>query len=76
MRTATGVVLMLLLASGCASYQVSDSNAAVDANPLCASRADRPGEPVSAACERKTEASWSPGSRDSTPLDFSRKRDD
>lgn len=76
MRMGMAAVLVMLLATGCASYKVSDSNAAVDGNPLCASRADRPGEPVAAGCERKAEASWSTGSRESTPVEFGRKKDD
>ena len=73
------MTLAMLLAAGlagCASHELRDSNAAVDANPLCASRPDRPGEPVPRECERTTEASWSTERRDSAPIDFSRKRGD
>lgn len=80
MRTGTfmpAALLALALAAGCASYDYSDSNAAVDANPACASRADRPGEPVSVDCEREAKASWSSGRKESAPIDFSGKpRDD
>ena len=68
---ATATVL-----AACAGYEVRDRNAAVDANPACASRPDRPGEPVPSACERSVEASWSSERRDSAPVDFRRKRDD
>lgn len=74
-KTPLAMLLAVSLA-GCASYELRDSNAAVDANPLCASRPDRPGEPVPRECERATEASWSTERRDSAPVDFSRKRGD
>lgn len=62
--------------AGCGGVQYRDSNAAVDANPLCASAPSQPGEPVSKDCERVREATWSSddGKRDE-PLDFSGKRD-
>lgn len=70
-------IATIVLACGCASTEYRDTNAAVDANPLCASRPDRPGEPVPAECERKTETVWSGARKDATPLDFSGKpRDD
>lgn len=69
-------VAAVVLACGCASNDYRDTNAAVDANPLCASRADRPGEPVSADCERKAEATWSTERKESKPLDFSGKPKD
>lgn len=67
---------LVLSLAACASSDYRDTNAAVDANPLCASRADRPGEPVPAECERKAEATWSTERKDSAPLDFSGKPKD
>lgn len=74
MTSAT--LLAVALAGGCASYEYADTNAAVDANPACASRADRPGEPVSAECEREAKATWSSERKDGAPVDFSRKPTD
>lgn len=74
--TTTGLLLVAAIATGCASYEYADTNAAVDANPACASRADRPGEPVSRDCERRAEGSWSTERRDSMPVDFSRRPKD
>jgi hypothetical protein len=60
--------------AACGTPQVRDTNAMVDANVLCVSQPDRPGEPVAADCERKTEASWSSGaSKASEPIDFGKK---
>lgn len=73
MRTALPLLLVASVAA-CGSMDYRDSNAAVDANPLCASRADRPGEPTSRDCERVREGSWS-SERESEPIDF-RKGDD
>ncbi|WP_238346306.1 hypothetical protein [Luteimonas saliphila] len=73
----TGAALAALLLAGCGSYEYRDTNAAVDRDPACAGRADRPGEPVSPACERKTEAKWSSERKQAAPIDFSGKpRDD
>lgn len=47
-------VLALALLAACSSYEYRDTNAAVDANPLCMSRPSQPGEPVSRDCERTT----------------------
>ena len=74
MRTSLTLGLIALLA-GCSSYEYRDTNAAVDANPLCASRPDQPGEPVSRDCERATSGSWST-KPDSQPIDFKRSRDE
>lgn len=63
-------------ASACGGVEYRDTNAAVDANPLCASAPSQPGEPVSKDCERASEATWS--SKDQgkgEPLDFSGKKD-
>lgn len=70
-------VTIALSAAACGSVEYRDSNAAVDANPLCVSAPSQPGEPVSQECERTREASWSSESQGSSePLDFSGKRED
>jgi len=74
MRTSLTLGLIALLA-GCSSYEYRDTNASVDANPLCASRPSQPGEPVSRDCERTTSGAWSTKS-DSQPIDFKRPRDE
>lgn len=64
-------------ASACSDVKYRDSNAAVDANPLCASAQSQPGEPVSRECERVREATWRSDDRgDGEPLDFSGGRKD
>ena len=68
------LLLAIAAVAGCGTPQVRDTNAAVDANPLCVSQPDRPGEPVSPQCERKTEATWSRDSRPSEPVDFGGKQ--
>lgn len=73
----SALLVFVLSASACSSVDYRDSNAAVDANPLCTSAPSQPGEPVSKDCERVREATWS--SEDSAseqPLDFSGKRGD
>lgn len=66
--------------AGCASQpDYYDTNAAVDANPLCASRSDNPNDPVSKDCERSSGARWSQDDKSSQPLDLSgakKKKDD
>ena len=75
MRTAFALCAAIMLA-GCAStYESYDTNAAGDANPMCASRADRPGEPVSRDCVRRSGGSIITR-RDSQPVDFRRNKDD
>lgn len=70
------VLGMMLSAAGCGTMQYEDTNAAVDANPLCVSQQpDRPGEPVSSNCERKATGSWST-ERKSEPVDLSGKKED
>jgi hypothetical protein len=70
-------LVAVLLLSACGSIEYRDTSAAVDANPLCASRPDQPNEPVSRDCERKQDATWSTErKRDAAPLDFSGKRKD
>ncbi len=71
--------LLALAATGCAGhYTYEDTNAAVDANPMCGSRPDNPHDPVSMDCERKTQGTWSsePASKDQPTLDFSGKQGD
>jgi len=75
-RTVIMALVATGLLGGCAGYEVRDSNAAVDRNPACASRPDRPGEPLPRDCQRTTEASWSSDRGNSAPVDFSRKRGD
>jgi len=66
--------LLLPLASACSSMEVRDTNAAVDADPLCASQPSQPNEPIATRCERRTEVKFE---RKSEPLDLSGKsRDD
>lgn len=63
-------------ASACGGVEYRDTNAAVDANPLCASAPSQPGEPVSKDCERVREATWSSKDQDKgEPLDFSGRKD-
>lgn len=70
-------VLAIVLAGGCAGVEYRDNRAKVDANPLCASRPDRPGEPGPPECERTQETRISTESRSSGPIDFKgRPRDD
>jgi hypothetical protein len=76
------LVLPLLAAAalaGCGTVEYRDTNAAVDADPLCASRPDRPGEPVAKRCERETGGKITFGESKGEPLDLSgasRKDDD
>jgi len=76
--TRAALALAIVLpAAACSGVDYRDSNAAVDANPLCASAPSQPGEPVSTDCERVREATWSSeGSESEQPLDFSGKRGD
>jgi hypothetical protein len=76
-------IAMLLAAtlscSACGTMEYRDTNAAVDANPLCmGSNSARDGQPsISTACDRKTEVGVSVGSeKDDPPLDLSGKHDD
>lgn len=75
MRHAIAACAAALALAACGSTpDYFDTNAAVDANPLCASRGDRPGEPTSADCLRERGGSIS-SERPSEPVDF-RKGDD
>lgn len=69
-------LLVAVLVCGCAGTGYRDTNAQVDANPLCASRQDRPGEPVAPECRRTQEATMSSERTSSQPIDFSGKRKD
>ena len=73
MLPACAIALMLAGCAGTGEYH--DTNAAVDANPMCASRPDRPGEPVSRDCERIGRGTIS-SERESQPIDFRKGRDD
>ena len=69
---AMALLAIALSASACSGVEYRDSNAAVDANPLCASAPSQPGEPVSKDCERTREATWnSEDKQQGEPLDFS-----
>jgi hypothetical protein len=76
MRIAT-LLLVALLCGACGSVEYRDTNAAVNANPLCAGD-NSPGEPASSKdCERTSETSWSSGQdKDGEAIDFSGKDDD
>lgn len=72
-------LLLALAAGACGSVEYRDTNAAVDADPLCASRPDRPNEPVSERCRRQTGASYILGKPKAEPLDLggaSRREED
>src|SRR3546814_18350479 len=69
------LLAIVVTASACGGVEYRDSNAAVDANPLCASVPSQPGEPVSQDCERTSEATWSSERREQgEPLDFRGKK--
>jgi hypothetical protein len=74
MHIAIAIMLSLSCVACGGSVEYRASNAAVDADPLCVSRPDRPGEPTSRDCERSHEASWRSETR-REPIDF-RKDDD
>ena len=77
MRIALPLTAALLL-SACGSVEYRDTNAAVDANPLCVGLdRDAPVNLGPKECERKTETVLrQSGSKDSKPLDFSGKKGD
>jgi hypothetical protein len=70
------LILMTLAASGCGSMEYKDTNAAVDADPLCASSPDQPGEPGSLRCKRETSATFFSTKKTEEPLDLSGKSRD
>lgn len=78
MRIALSLIAALLLLVACSSVGYRDTNAAVDANPLCAGL-DR-NAPVNLGpkeCERKTETVlFQSEPKDSKPIDFSGRKDD
>jgi hypothetical protein len=63
-------LVLPVLVSACGSMEVRDTNAAVDADPLCASQPSQPNEPAAARCERKTGVTFE---RKREPLDLSGK---
>lgn len=65
---------MVLAASGCGSVEYRDTNAAVNANPLCVSAPDQPNQPVGKDCVREQAATWR-SEREDTKVDFSGKDD-
>lgn len=73
------LLVATLLCGACGSMQYRDTNAAVDADPLCAgSNSEHDGRPsISTACDRKAEVGMSLGSKKADPpLDLSGKPDD
>lgn len=72
MRSLLFLALIAAATTGCGSVEYRDTNNNVNANPMCASDPDRPGEPVALACERKTETVFST-ERKEPPLDLSGK---
>ena len=70
-----GMALVALAISACSGVEYKDTNATVDANPLCVSAPDQPGQPVSPECERAQSATWN-SERKGEPVDFSGKDDD
>ncbi len=61
---------LAVLASACGSMEMRDTNAIVDADPLCTSQPSQPNEPTAARCERKTEVKYQ---RKNEPLDLGGK---
>lgn len=75
----TMLLVFAMVLAGCASQpEYYDTNAAVDMNPLCASRPDNPNDPVSKDCERNSGVRWSQDDKSSQPLDLggAKKKDD
>lgn len=68
-------LLLAAFAAGCGGLEYRDSNAAVDADPMCVSAPDQPDQPVSKACEREQAATWK-SERRSQPVDFRGDDDD
>ena len=69
--------LALLVLAGCAaSPEYRDTNAAVDANPLCASRPDQPNAPVALDCRRESSAVIYSSQDKAEAPDFRRDKDD
>ncbi|GAA4786343.1 hypothetical protein [Lysobacter hankyongensis] len=76
MRRLPLSLLAVVALAGCGSVEYRDTNASVDADPLCASRPDRPGEPVAKRCERETGGKITFGESAREPLDLSGARKD
>ncbi|MEN1929971.1 hypothetical protein WCE34_08515 [Luteimonas sp. MJ204] len=74
MRFTLAACAVALVSACAATPEFFDTNAAVDANPLCVGASDRPGEPVSRDCLRESGGRIS-SDRPSQPVDF-RKGDD
>jgi hypothetical protein len=66
----TVTLVLPVIVSACGSMETRDTNAAVDADPLCASQPNQPNEPTGARCERRTEVTFE---RKREPLDLSGK---
>lgn len=77
MRTTLPVIAALLLCA-CSSVEYRDTNAAVDANPLCVGLdRDAPVNLGPKECERKTETVlFQSESKDSKPIDFNGNKGD
>jgi hypothetical protein len=65
------LLLLPLALAGCASAEYRDTNAAVDADPLCASQPDGPNDPVALRCERQSTVELK--RREAEPLDLKRE---
>lgn len=65
------LLLLPLALAGCATAEYRDTNAAVDADPLCTSQPDGPNDPVALRCERKS--TFELKRRETEPLDLERE---
>jgi hypothetical protein len=74
MRPVLTAITATVLLSACGTMGYKDTNAAVDANPVCEQGSTRPGEPVPPWCEREQAATWKSDS-ESKPVDFTGKDD-
>lgn len=68
------LLLLPLVLAGCANAEYRDTNAAVDADPLCASQPDGPHDPVALRCERQSTVELK--RREAEPLDLKREGQD
>lgn len=76
MRSLPVLLPLCLVLGACGTTpQYRDTNAAVDADPLCASRPDQPNEPTGLRCERSTTVIYRSDDREK-PVDFKRDKDD
>ena len=63
---------LALALAGCATTaEYRDTNATVDADPLCASQPDSPHTPVASRCERESSVQFK--RREPEPLDLKRE---